>query len=245
MKRITSLSILVILIFALPAIGNNYRSVYFPAGYYHATQGYPAGYYPAGYYPVYSGYSTVNITSYVPYPVYQPVAFATYQPVQQAPLIQPNQMTQIPRAAVIPQQQQMQQDDNCAKYAKALEARIAQLEAAMSGKQVLPQQQQQKPEQKPEQSLEQSKTDILQKGLAIVTKRCGSCHDDKTAKSKGDGFVLLKDGALVELTDKQVLTTTKKVLSGNMPKTGSFAEGEAPLFMEFLLEHSQVAKTNK
>lgn len=54
-------------------------------------------------------------------------------------------------------------------------------------------------------------------GLKVITTRCASCHDDKNAAGRGGNLTLIKNGNLVNLTDRQALKVITKTYKGEMP----------------------------
>ncbi len=50
--------------------------------------------------------------------------------------------------------------------------------------------------------------------------RCAECHDATTAKVKGDGIVLTRDNAIVEMDCVLATACLAEVLEGSMPKKG-------------------------
>ena len=56
--------------------------------------------------------------------------------------------------------------------------------------------------------------------LSIFAARCASCHEAGVASAKGGGFVLLSQGKLAQLTDRQLRKVGTMTYSGQMPKGG-------------------------
>lgn len=164
---------------------------YYPSGYYCASPGYAAGYYYGGYYKSHYCAPTVNVAAFVPFLAYQPVAFATYQPVA-APAA-------TPLAATAPVA------DPCAVRMAAVEKRLIALEAENAHLRSSP-----RAEAPSAQRAEAPRGGLVQ--------HCARCHDAAVAKEKGGDRIYFKDGALLELSDTEVLGMYRQVLAGKMPK---------------------------
>ena len=68
--------------------------------------------------------------------------------------------------------------------------------------------------------------------LAVLSKRCASCHTDPA--QKGDGFVLVeKDGVLAEFSLAEKRRIIRLVQKGDMPPSGKLPAEEVQLIEDF------------
>jgi mono/diheme cytochrome c family protein len=68
--------------------------------------------------------------------------------------------------------------------------------------------------------------------LAVVAKRCVSCH--QSPADKGDGFVIVEaDGKLAELSPGYQRSIVRAVSKGTMPPSGKLPDAEVKLLTEY------------
>jgi mono/diheme cytochrome c family protein len=162
--------------------------------------------------------------------VYQPVpvVFSTYQPVVAVPVAVPNVVAPVTPAKV-GVAGQASGATPCEQQLQALTARIAQLEAAL--KVPAPTRPSQKEDAPPSQPQAQAPAS---KGLAVMVTACAGCHERQNAAEKGKGLVLLDSGALVDLSDAQLVKVYRSILSGKMPKGTKLTQEEGSSLLEYL-----------
>lgn len=242
--------------------GNWSYSPYYKYGYsyYHASYGYPAGYY---YYnpPVY-------VAKYVPYPVYTPVAFTTYQPaalltkplgaieqqvgvqatgygVAAVPAIPTVNVGTVATVGVNPGLQLgAAAPSKCDQALAAIDARMAKLEAALMG-------------QLPPPATQQSKkvtatapaSALVEKGKAVFVSKCSRCHakaDEATGKPQ-----LFQDKEPLKLDCQTLSDCQSSVLEGSMPKrsedevkagTSGLTQEDGQALMAYFVSESRLNK---
>ncbi len=229
MKRALALLLLVLLLWPTSAdagwrYSSSYRSGYSWYGYSYNYGGYS---YPPGYWY----YEPVVVTQYVPVYNYIPVAFSTYNPgaVTAGTTLTLSAATPVtalqaqPQVPLLTSREAAAQFDAgtvagkglCEKNLAALEKRLAALEGKSPAQVISPTAQ--------------------QKGIvAVMTTNCGKCHEAAVAEKEGAGFVLLKDGQLAPLTDRQALSCYRQVISGKMPKSGKLSEEDGQAILAWL-----------
>lgn len=77
-----------------------------------------------------------------------------------------------------------------------------------------------------------------QDALAVIAKRCLSCH--QSPADKGDGFVIVRpNGTLEDLSPGYRAAIVRKVQKGEMPPAGKLPDSEIKLLTEFFAAKEQ------
>jgi mono/diheme cytochrome c family protein len=211
------------------------RRVWFPAGHYPASYGYPAGYYAAGWYDVFDPPVIVNVAAFVPFLAYQPVAFSTYQPVIATPAVAltptaavavsatlPPVAVPIAPAPVAPPAPQpvippftppaAAPAPRAVPAADPLQRILDRLDAI---ERRLP------PDTAPMPPAAQAPVPDANalaaadaRGLALLTSHCASCHEAGQVATAKSNLALLSGAALATLTDEQADDVIRRTAPG-------------------------------
>jgi cytochrome c5 len=111
-----------------------------------------------------------------------------------------------------------QQKSECADAIagfKAMQTELAQLKAQLAKPQQPPQAE---PDPLAPQALKAKGGDTKGRVASVISTRCASCHDDKTAKVDGDGVVLVNTGKVKDFTPDELGAIIKYVSTKGCPK---------------------------
>jgi hypothetical protein len=138
-----------------------------------------------------------------------------------------------------------QQKSECADAIagfKAMQAELAQLKAQLAKPQPAVDPDPPAPQALKAPNKSGPATDAKGRVASVITNRCASCHDDKTAKEGGDGVVLVNAGKVKDFAPEELGAIIKYVSTKGCPKKGKNKTAmEADERLEFIADLTTLA----